>query len=136
MEFNFDSRKSEANKNKHGIDFVEAQALWGDADRIEIPARTVDEPRSLLIGRIGEKYWSAVIAYRAECIRIISVRRARKKEEAQYPGSEQAEPKDFSEGSRSRSGAFCGAEHCGRQSLRGGQGAMRAERARLLPAHS
>lgn len=80
MEFEFDQRKSEKNKGKHGIDFVEAQALWDDPDLVEIPARTTDEPRYLLVGRIGVKYWSGVIAYRGERIRIISVRRSRREE--------------------------------------------------------
>lgn len=56
MDFEFDSDKSEANMKKHGIDFVEAQALWDDPDLIEIPAKTSDEPRLLVIGRIGNKY--------------------------------------------------------------------------------
>jgi hypothetical protein len=80
MQFEFHPRKSKANKAKHGIDFVEAQALWADPDLIEIPARTVDEPRYLVIGRIGEKHWSGIIAYRGPRIRIISVRRSRKEE--------------------------------------------------------
>jgi len=80
MEFEFDSNKSQSNKEKHGIDFSQAQALWGDSDLIEIPAKTDDEPRFLVIGRISEEHWSAVITYRREKIRIISVRRARKEE--------------------------------------------------------
>jgi uncharacterized DUF497 family protein len=67
----------EANLAKHGIDFVEAQALWSDESRLEIPARTLDEPRSLVIGRIEEHHWSAVITAREQRIRIISVRRSR-----------------------------------------------------------
>jgi uncharacterized protein len=82
--FEFDLDKSAANKAKHGIDFVEAQAIWADADRLEIPARSLDEPRHQVIGRIGEKTWSAFITYRNEKIRIISVRRARAEEEARY----------------------------------------------------
>ena len=65
---------------KHKIDFVEAQALWDDPDLIEIPARTKDEPRFLVVGKIREKYWSGVITYRAESVRIISVRRSRVEE--------------------------------------------------------
>ncbi|NBB95736.1 MAG: BrnT family toxin [Planctomycetes bacterium] len=80
MEFEFDPRKSAANKRKHGIDFVEAQALWDDPDLIEIPARTEDEPRFLVIGMIVGKHWSGVITYRDGRIRIISVRRSRKEE--------------------------------------------------------
>lgn len=77
MEFEFDDSKSQANKSKHGIDFEEAQLLWLDDMLIEIPARTSDEPRFLVIGRIRGTHWSAVITYRDDRVRIISVRRAR-----------------------------------------------------------
>ena len=84
MPFEFAPEKSTGNKAKHGIDFIEAQEIWTDVDRLEIPARTLDEPRHQVIGRIGEKTWSAFITYRNEKIRIISVRRARSDEEARY----------------------------------------------------
>lgn len=84
MRFEFDSQKSAANKVKHGIDFVEAQAIWEDPDRLEIPARSLDEPRFQVIGRIDQNTWSAFITYRHETIRIISVRRARPEEEARH----------------------------------------------------
>lgn len=77
MEFEYDSSKSRSNQEKHKIDFVEAQRLWADSDRIEIPAKTEDEPRYLVIGKILQKHWSAVITYRKGKIRIISVRRSR-----------------------------------------------------------
>ncbi len=80
MEFEFDKQKSRINKKKHGIDFIEAQALWNDPDRIEIPAKTIDEKRFLIIAKISDKYWSTIITYRSEKIRIISVRRSRKEE--------------------------------------------------------
>lgn len=80
MEFEFDNNKSEENKKKHGIDFIEAQMLWEDPDRIEVPARTIDEPRFLVVGKIIDKYWSAFITYRRDKIRIISVRRSRREE--------------------------------------------------------
>lgn len=80
MEFEFDKRKSQLNRKKHGIDFIEAQALWDDSDRIEIPAKTIDEERFVLIGKISDKYWSTIITYRNEKVRIISVRRSRKEE--------------------------------------------------------
>lgn len=76
MEFEFDSNKSNLNKEKHKIDFIEAQQLWLDPDRIEIPAKTVDEPRFIVVGKIRDKHWSAVITYREGRKRIISVRRA------------------------------------------------------------
>jgi len=86
MDFEFDPQKSAANKEKHGIDFIEAQALWNDPDLIEIPARCVDEPRFLIIGKMDGKHWSAVITRRSGRLRIISVRRARKEEAALYEG--------------------------------------------------
>ena len=86
MGFEFDKRKSQINKKKHGIDFIEAKALWNDPDRIEIPAKTVDENRFLIIGKISEKHWSSIITYRNEKIRIISVRRSRKEEIEIYEG--------------------------------------------------
>ena len=84
MEFEFDPGKSEANQQKHGIDFTEAQALWQDPMRVEIPAKTVDEPRWLVIGQIGGKPWSAVITYLQQTVRVISVRRSRDEEVAIY----------------------------------------------------
>lgn len=86
MKFEFDNRKSQANKEKHGIDFVDAQLLWEDPDFIEIPARTQDEPRFMVIGRIGERIWAGVITYRHDAIRLISVRPANRKEAEIYEG--------------------------------------------------
>ncbi|PIG95032.1 BrnT family toxin [Gloeocapsopsis sp. IPPAS B-1203] len=86
MDFEFDEKKSDSNKQKHGIDFTEAQSLWSDANCIQIPARTEDEPRYLIVGKIADKCWSAVITYRSLKIRIISVRRARAEEVAIYEG--------------------------------------------------
>ena len=74
MEFEFDEQKSRTNKGKHGIDFTEAQRIWDDPDRIEIPARTEDEARYLVVGKIDRRCWSAVITQREGKTRIISVR--------------------------------------------------------------
>jgi len=84
VRFEVDPEQSAVNKAKHGINFDEAQVIWTDPDRLEIPATSLDEPRYQVIGRIGEKTWSAFITYRNEKIRIISVRRARPEEEARY----------------------------------------------------
>jgi len=85
MKFEFDAEKSAVNRQKHGIDFTEAQSLWDDWDLLEIPAKTVeDEGRCLVVGKIGTKHWSAVITYRGDSLRIISVRRSREKEVAYY----------------------------------------------------
>jgi len=79
-DFEFDDKKSASNLSKHDIDFVSAQALWNDPDLVEVQATSDSEPRFLLIGCIGNKHWSAVITYREDNIRIISVRRSRKSE--------------------------------------------------------
>jgi uncharacterized DUF497 family protein len=84
VEFEFDPDKSAANLAKHGIDFAEAQVLWQDPMYLEVPARTTDEPRWLVIGQINGKHWSAVVTYRQQRIRIISVRRSRDEEVAIY----------------------------------------------------
>ena len=79
--FEFNDEKSAQNKLKHGIDFIEAQRIWKDANRIEVPAKNIDgEERWIVIGKISPKVWAAAITYRSEKTRIISVRRARKKE--------------------------------------------------------
>jgi uncharacterized DUF497 family protein len=84
VEFEFDEARSRRNRSKHGIDFVEAQALWLDEMLVEVPARTEDEVRFVMVGMISEKHWSAVITYRGGRVRIISVRRARDEEVAIY----------------------------------------------------
>ena len=86
MDFEFGPEKSASSKEKHGIDFVEAQALWDDPDLVEVPAHVVDEPRFLVIGRIAGEHWSGIIAYREQRIRIISVRRSRAEEVEIYEG--------------------------------------------------
>jgi uncharacterized DUF497 family protein len=84
MAFEYDPKKSRSNQAKHGINFDQAQELWLDPARVEIPALKLDEPRILVIGKISEKLWAAVITPRGAKIRLISVRRARKEEEAIY----------------------------------------------------
>ena len=86
MAFEFDQHRSRRNKLKHGIDCDEAQELWRDDRLIEVPARTEDEPRFLLVGRIGDSHWSAVVTYRGDRTRFISVRRSRDEEVALYEG--------------------------------------------------
>ena len=80
----FDPKKNLSNLDKNGIDFISAQAIWVDPDFIEIQAKSLDEPRSLVIGIIAEKHWSAVITYSDQYIRIISVRRSRNSEVVIY----------------------------------------------------
>ncbi len=86
MQFEYDPNKSISNKTKHGIDFEEAQMLWDDVDLLEIPILTTDEPRFIVIGTLKGKTWSAIITYRTDKIRIISVRRSRDNEVKLYEG--------------------------------------------------
>lgn len=83
-EFEFDPAKSQTNYDKHGIDFVSAQELWKDPNLLEIKAKSAGESRFVLIGKISGKHWSAVVTYRANRIRLISVRRSRTKEVELY----------------------------------------------------
>ncbi len=85
MIFEYNKIKSDSNKQKHGIDFEEAKKLWNDNFAFEIKSRnSIDEDRFLVIGKIKNKVYTAIITYREDKIRIISVRRSRKKEEELY----------------------------------------------------
>ena len=87
IEFEYDALKSESNKQKHGIDFEDAKKLWLDPRLREVRAKTIDELRLLMIGKIDEKHWSAVVTYRLQKVRIISVRRSRGEEIRLYEES-------------------------------------------------
>ena len=84
MEFEFDSKKSEANLEKHGIDFDAAKVLWLDINAVEIPAKSAIEIRKMLIAELDGKIWAAIFTERGNKVRIISVRRARRNEEILY----------------------------------------------------
>lgn len=84
MEFEYDPAKSQTNKQKHGLDFDEAQALWLDEDRVEFPARSDTEERNALLAKKDKKIWVAFYTVRGSATRIISVRRARENEEKAY----------------------------------------------------
>jgi uncharacterized DUF497 family protein len=84
MEFDFDPKKSQSNKIKHGIDFEEAKELWDDPYRLLIPARCSDEERWVMIARLLNVYWSVIYSVRSGVIRIISVRKSRQNEKEIY----------------------------------------------------
>lgn len=84
MIFEFDPKKSSTNKQKHGIDFIEAQFLWDDGNLLVYPARAVDEKRFIAVGLIDKKHWSAIYTMKDKNIRIISVRRSRIEEVNSY----------------------------------------------------
>jgi uncharacterized protein len=87
MEFEFDQAKSEANRLKHGIDFVQAQELWKDLYALQIQAKSDTEPRFALIASMQGKVWSVFFTERNSKIRIISARRSRINEEDLYHDS-------------------------------------------------
>jgi uncharacterized protein len=87
MEFEFDPNKSAANKEKHGLDFVQAQAIWADDNVVEIAARSEPEARTAVIGRIDEVIWLAIVTRRGDRLRIISARRAHENERKIYHSS-------------------------------------------------
>jgi uncharacterized protein len=86
VEFEFDPAKGATNLEKHRIDFDAVQAIWQDVMRVEVPARTADEPRWLVVGQIDGRHWSVVVTYREQRVRIISARRSRTEEVALYEG--------------------------------------------------
>ena len=83
-EFEYDEAKSRANLDKHGIDFEEAQHLWQDERALVIASRNIPEPRMLRVGLVNGRAWTAVFTRRQHCVRLISVRRARKMELQAY----------------------------------------------------
>lgn len=83
MEFEYDPRKSASNKEKHGIDFEEAQGLW-EGSVLAVRLNYPDEERYAAIGMLRGRHWTAIITYRGEAIRIISFRRSHPKEERAY----------------------------------------------------
>jgi uncharacterized protein len=84
MQFEWDEEKSRLNGLKHGIDFEMAKGLWLDENRIEIHVPHPVENRWIVIAEGNEKIWAAVYTLRKGKIRIISVRRARRKEAILY----------------------------------------------------
>lgn len=84
MKFVFDPAKSARNKIKHGLDFIEAQALWDDENLLVFPLHVEEELRYACIGMFEAKHWTAIMTCRYCMVRLISVRRARKDEVRAY----------------------------------------------------
>ena len=84
MIFEWNDEKSRDNQVKHGIDFDTAKAMWDDANRVEIQSPYPLESRSILTGKLDKKLWTAIFTRCGSAIRIISVRRARKREANLY----------------------------------------------------
>jgi len=85
LNFEYDENKSNANKEKHKINFEEAKLLWNNKNSIIVPANiTNNEIRYAMISKLNQKCYVAIFTIRNENYRIISVRRCRKKEEKDY----------------------------------------------------
>lgn len=84
MKFEFDPRKSDCNKSKHGIDFIDAQALWDDDNLLLFPLPFEDECRQACVGILNGKHWTAIMTCRGKTVRLISVRRSHKSEVTAY----------------------------------------------------
>ncbi len=89
MGFEFDPKKSKRNREKHGIDFREAQTVFFDESAMEFfdSEHSHDEGRFLLLGRsFSLRTLMVCHCYRGEneIIRIISARKATAKERNKY----------------------------------------------------
>jgi uncharacterized DUF497 family protein len=90
LKFNWDERKAASNIKKHGVSFEEASTAFGDDLSITIgdPLHSDDEDRLILIGK-SEKFDTLVVVHleqTEDTIRIISARKATKKERNFYEG--------------------------------------------------
>jgi uncharacterized DUF497 family protein len=83
MKFEYDIDKSKINKEKHGINFEEAKAIWL-SDNVVIPAITRGEKRFMIIGLTGQDICSCIFTLRKKRIRIISCRKAGNQEREIY----------------------------------------------------
>ena len=87
LRFEWDPQKAARNIAKHGVPFEEAATAFGDPlGRIESdPRHSVDEERFVLLGLSRRQRLLAVMfAERAEAIRVISARRATRRERRNY----------------------------------------------------
>jgi uncharacterized protein len=86
MEFEWDEAKNSANVQKHGIAFSKAVAVFADDRRrvVEDERYRYDEPRFQVFGLIEGRLHVVIIAMRGETVRIISARRANKREQKKH----------------------------------------------------
>ena len=87
LHFLWDPRKAGSNERKHGIGFQEATTVFDDSLSVTIhdPAHSVDEQRFLLLGlSIRRRLLVVAHSERGESIRIISARRANRRERRIY----------------------------------------------------
>ena len=87
MGLEWHSRKAVANLEKHGIDFADAATVFLDELAVTIPDDRADEERFITLGTDGlGRVLVLVYTWRGENIRLISARRATRRERRQYEG--------------------------------------------------
>jgi uncharacterized DUF497 family protein len=87
LTFEWDSRKARSNLYKHGVSFEEASTIFGDALSLTIPdpEHSAVEQRRITMGRaFNGKMLVVVHTDRDDNIRIISARRANRRERKSY----------------------------------------------------
>jgi len=87
LEFEWDRRKARGNRVKHGVTFEEAVTVFGDPFGVSIPdpLHSESEDRFLVLGRSHrDRLLVVVYMERAERVRIISARRATRREGMDY----------------------------------------------------
>jgi uncharacterized protein len=87
MDFKWDPAKRASNLSKHGIDFAAAVRVFDDPLMItELDPRNYGgEFRYRAIGCVGEQVLLVCFTMRGESCRIISARRASRRERKAYP---------------------------------------------------
>jgi len=86
MEFEWDSKKAESNFRKHGVRFKSATAVFADKNRLTAidDRKDYKEERYTTLGIIEGRLYVVIYTTTSEAIRIISARKANKKERKRY----------------------------------------------------
>lgn len=81
MDIEWDSTKRIANAEKHGVDFAAIEGFqWDAVLTVEDTRGEHGEPRFVSISLIGDRHYVAVWTWRGDTIRLISLRKANKRE--------------------------------------------------------
>ena len=89
--FEWDDDKSATNLGKHGIDFADAIDIFYGRVILRQSDRN-NEERWIAIGSLENRLIAVIFTRRADVIRIISARRARKNEEREYRNAKVGRP--------------------------------------------
>ncbi len=84
MDFEWDPEKARSNQRWHGVSFEEATYVFEDLHLLEVFDDSASEERFIAIGLAGPTVLVVVYTERGNRIRIISARRATKREKDAY----------------------------------------------------